>query len=158
LPELLERLRRLASVAMGLAHTPEAAALVGSVPKVGVVSASRCFTSLDGRAFAEADVDVTARMLSMGLPHKAVPVTCGIALAVAARLPGTVVAPLLAAGCGSAIRVGHPSGVLVVDAAVDHAAPQPVVRSATVFRTTRRLFEGRVVLGSRGSLTSGNAV
>jgi 2-methylaconitate cis-trans-isomerase PrpF len=59
-------------------------------------------------------------MLSMERAHRAVPVTGALCLAVACRVPGTVARALAAApaGGGNPVRVGNPSGVVQVDAAV----------------------------------------
>ncbi len=75
-PQLLRRLEDLriqASLAMGLAGDPAAAARLGSVPKIALVAAPADSRTLDGRALAVADHDIAIRMLSMGLPHRAVP-------------------------------------------------------------------------------------
>jgi 2-methylaconitate cis-trans-isomerase PrpF len=42
------------------------------------------------------------------------------------------------------VRIGHPLGVIVVAADGSAGANGPEVAHATVFRTARRLFEGRV--------------
>ena len=79
-------------------------------------------------------------------PHRAVPLTGALCLAVAARVPGSVAHALVRAGdAGAPLRLGHPSGTILVAADVrdDHGALR--VPSATVFRTARRLFQGEVL-------------
>ena len=48
----------------------------------------------------------------------------------------------------SAIRIAHPSGLTLVDAKVDPAGAdgKPHAEYAAVYRTARRLFEGRVLV------------
>ena len=132
----LERIRVEAGRRMGMAEGP-------GVPKVGVVAPPIAFTALDGHAFAAATADLVARVISMGNCHRALPLTAAMCLAVATRLPGTV-----AAGCAGApagdVRIGQPSGVLAVDAAVGRRDGAPWAERVTVYRTARRLMEGVV--------------
>jgi 2-methylaconitate cis-trans-isomerase PrpF len=140
----LEQVRRLASVAMGLTEDLAAAAALQSIPKVAIVAAAQAYTTLSGRPVAAAEVDLLVRMISMGRAHRAVPVTGALCLAGISRVAGSLPASLLTRADGD-IRVGHPSGVLSVDAASETLDGAPHIRSATVYRTARRLFEGRVL-------------
>jgi 2-methylaconitate cis-trans-isomerase PrpF len=139
----LEAIRRAASVRMGLTADPTAAAALGSVPKVGFVAAAGEYRTLSGRAVAAQDMDLAVRMVSMGQPHRATPLTGALCLAAACRIPGTIPYAMTRHGEG-ALRLGHPSGVVQVDAAVSESDGQPHVAHATVYRTARRLFEGNV--------------
>jgi 2-methylaconitate cis-trans-isomerase PrpF len=143
-PDLLQRLnsiRRQAGVKMGIADEPDA--VPGSVPKICIVATP----STDARDVEQkqtsSNVDLLARALSVGQPHKAVPITVALALAAAARVPGSTVAGVAnqeqvdSAG----ITIGHASGNLMVGANFD---ADGALTSATVFRTARRLFEGRI--------------
>ncbi|KAJ5485844.1 hypothetical protein N7530_000144 [Penicillium desertorum] len=144
-PDLLPRLdsiRRQAGVKMGIAD--EIAAVPGSVPKICVVAAPSTADSRDiEQRQTSVDVDILARALSVGQPHRAVPITVALALAAAARVPQSTVAgvvdddPVDSAG----ITIGHASGNLLVGADFD---VDGALTSATVFRTARRLFEGRI--------------
>jgi 2-methylaconitate cis-trans-isomerase PrpF len=69
-------------------------------------------------------------------------------LAVATRIPGTVAHEAASFGEASGdVRIGHPSGVLVVAAAVTRAADDALTaRTVTVYRTARRLMEGSVLV------------
>ncbi|KAF4270625.1 hypothetical protein KXX16_009301 [Aspergillus fumigatus] len=136
----LDSIRRQAGVKMGLAGTTKE--VPGSVPKICLVSSpSDAYTS--GMMQTPKDVDLVVRALSVGQPHKAVPITVALALATAARVSGTVVAdvvsdkPVDPAG----ITLGHASGKLLVGADFD---PTGHVSCATVYRTARRIMEGRV--------------
>ncbi|KAF7595113.1 hypothetical protein BBP40_007317 [Aspergillus hancockii] len=143
-PDLLARLdsiRRQAGVKMGLASTLET--VPGSVPKICLVSAPAKNERAIQQKQTASEVDVLARSLSVGQPHKAVPITVALALASAARVQGSTVAdvankrPVDEAG----ITIGHASGNLLVGADFD---PDGALSAATVFRTARRLFEGRI--------------
>ena len=130
------------AAAMGLA--PETA----SVPKVAFVAPPADAPTLSGAPLAADAVDLTARAISMGRPHRALPLTAALALAAAARIPGTLAAeaarPVMTDA--SPVRLGHPSGVAEV--AVDLAATDPArhIARLTVTRTARRLMEGRVLV------------
>src|SRR3546814_7701300 len=93
-----ERSRCQASVAMGLAGTVEAAARIQAIPKIGIVSRPRSYETLSGRTVAVGDADLVVRMISVGQPHRAIPLTAAICAAVAARLPGSVPQTLASAG------------------------------------------------------------
>lgn len=101
-----------------------------SVPLVAMVSAGG------------ASADIQVRMVSMGQPHRATPITGAVCLAIAARIPGSLPHRLCRAPDGP-IRIGHPSGVTMVDAALNAAGE---AEYGAVYRTARRLFEGAVVL------------
>lgn len=138
----LEGLRRQASVAMGIAADDRAAAASRAVPFIGMVAPVRPWrTRSDGERSA-ADADIALRMLSSGNAHRAVPITSALCVAVACRTAGTLPAGMAGAAPGP-IRIAHPSGVVVVDAEPDPATGQ--VRHASVWRTTRRLFQGEVL-------------
>lgn len=138
----LDSIRRQAGVKMGIAD--ETGAVPGSVPKICIVAAP---STTDSRGIEQKQtsvyVDLLARALSVGQPHKAVPITVALALAAAARVPQSTVAgvvdknPVDSAG----ITIGHASGNLLVGADFD---VDGALTSATVFSTARRLFEGRI--------------
>ena len=141
---LLESIRRAASVRMGIAADITSAAAVPSVPFVCVVSEPRASRTSSGLDLAAGDADLVARVISNGQPHRALPLTVSLCTAVAARLPGSIVTRLVAASPGDALRLAMPSGVLSVDAVVDHSDGEWTARSGTFYRTARRLFDGRV--------------
>lgn len=144
---LLERMaliRLVASVRMGIAKDLQTAGELLGAPRVAMVAGPLEFTSLSGQSFPSTEVDLTVRIISDGAPHRAVPLTSALCVAVAAKLPGSIPHALARHGSG-ALRIGHPSGVTHVDAEVEQHGTEPVVaRSAVVYRTARRLFEGHV--------------
>ena len=74
------------------------------------------------------------------------PLTGAMCLAAACRVPGSVAWRLLAAGAHEGpLRIGHPSGVVMVDAGVETRPEGVHIRHATVYRTARRLFQGEVL-------------
>lgn len=136
----MEAIRRAGSVAMGLAPDLEAAGRLASIPKVAMVSAPRKAKLISGGMLCPEDHDIAIRMISVGQPHRAVPITGAICLAVACRVPGSIPNAICRAGDGP-IRIGHASGTTQVDAAVSDGE----AKYGAVYRTARRLFEGRVL-------------
>ncbi|OJJ79941.1 DUF453 domain protein [Aspergillus glaucus CBS 516.65] len=143
-PDLLPRLdsiRRQAGVKMDLAETLEK--VPGSVPKICLVSSSANDTRAKEQNQTTEKVDLVARALSVGQPHKAVPITVALALASAARLSGSTVNEVASTDRVDAagVTIGHASGNLLVGATFDKNGG---LNAATVFRTARRVFEGRI--------------
>lgn len=149
--ELLKKLtaiRLAASVAMGIAKTPEEAAARRSVPFVGFVSGPQDAPALSGEKIQAANVDLTARMLSNGQPHRALPLTVTLCTAVAARIEGSVVNELTRRNNDpeAEIRIAMPSGVLTVAATVTQKDGKWQAKQGAFYRTQRRMFEGFVLV------------
>jgi 2-methylaconitate cis-trans-isomerase PrpF len=134
--ERLERIRVLAAERMGVPPS-------GAVPKVALVAPPAAFAALDGHRYDADQVDLVARVISMRNCHRAFALTAAMCLAVTARIDGTVVHEA-AGGAKGDVRLGHPSGVLPIDAAVTVRDGAPWAERVTVYRTARRLMEGFV--------------
>ena len=143
---LLDRIRRAAGVAMGLAPTPEAVGLAS--PRVAVVAPPLAAPTLDGQVMDPKGHDITIRMLSMERPHRAVPMTGAMGLAVACRIEGSIPHALMVPGPRpEEIRVAHASGMVAVGAEVRRTNTEGwFAESAVVFRTARRLMQGQVAI------------
>jgi 2-methylaconitate cis-trans-isomerase PrpF len=140
----MEAIRCAASVKMGIAPDLDQARRMTGIPKVAMVSGPIAGRTLSGRELAAADADIWVRMISVGLPHRATPITGAICLAVASRIPGSIPAGL--AKSDGPIRIAHPSGVTLVDAGVSRSDSGAVKADyGAVYRSARRLFEGNVV-------------
>lgn len=85
-----------------------------------------------------------ARIMSMGKLHHACTGSGAIALAVAAALPGTVVAEVARTLPGVPTRIGHVSGMLAVGAEVSTRDGRWQVDKAVLSRSARRLMSGWV--------------
>jgi 2-methylaconitate cis-trans-isomerase PrpF len=133
----LEAIRVAAARMMGI---PGSAAN----PKIAVVARPAEFTALDGRRFGAVDSDLVARVISMENCHRAFALTSAMCLAVAARIDGTLVRECSTADDGADVRLGHPSGILPLDARVVLRDGRPWAEQVTVYRTARRLMEGWV--------------
>jgi 2-methylaconitate isomerase len=148
--EVLARLAAIriqASIAMGIAQDAAKATAITSVPYIGFVSAAANALTLNKQLLAAEDMDFAARVISNGQPHRALPLTASLCLAVAARLEGSLVAEMLrqAPASDQALRIGMPSGVLTVAADVSqNEEGKWLAHSGSFYRTARRLFDGRV--------------
>ena len=124
--EFLARMAAIREAGAKLMGIPGSA----SVPLVAMVSAG-------GES-----ADIQVRMISMGQPHRATPITGAVCLAITARISGSL--PYrLSSQSRAPIRIAHPSGVTMVDAALNAAGE---AEYGAVYRTARRLFEGALVL------------
>ena len=151
----LGAIRIAASVAMGITKTPEDAAKKSAVPFVGFIAEAQDATLLTGETIKASDMDLTARMLSNGQPHRALPLTVSLCTAVAARLVGSVVhqATRVSNDLNTPIRIAMPSGILTVAANVQNKDGQWHAEQGAFYRTQRRLFEGYVYV--RAALVPG---
>ncbi len=150
--ELLLRIgatRAAAGVAIGLADSiEEATHSVPSVPKIAFVTRPRSYLQLDGQWRKAADVDLVARIMSMGHLHRAYALTGAICTTVAAQIPGTLVHEVVSdqAQASGRLRLGHPSGVMDLSASIHKEGDSWYVEKASAARTARRLMEGEIYI------------
>jgi 2-methylaconitate cis-trans-isomerase PrpF len=128
---LLEDLRRQGAVKMALAADKASAAR--AIPKLALVAEA-----------SGDDADLTVRMASMGKVHPALAITGSVALTMAAREPGSVIAQRMPTLTGEEFRMATPAGVVTTWTGEHSGAP--FVR---VLRTTRRLAEATLILPDR---------
>jgi hypothetical protein len=147
----LQRIRRTASVAMGIARDEDDARTIASVPVIGFVAPPMDAPTLSGEPIVADQVDLTARFLSNGQPHRALPLTASLCTGVAARISGSLVHQVLGPNAGESVRIGMPSGILTVDAEVSQDRDGIwTAHSGAFYRTARRLFDGRVYVPTSG--------
>jgi 2-methylaconitate cis-trans-isomerase PrpF len=118
---------------MGIAQKTED--VPGSIPKICLVSSPESVSEKE-------TVDLLVRAISVGQPHKAVPITVALAVSSAARVAGSVVEAAANKDrvSDASITINHASGNLLVGAQFD----KDELTAATVFRTARRLFDGNI--------------
>ncbi len=143
-----EAIRAHGAVAMGLAATAtEASEDRPHTPKLAFVAPPQTYTAASGKPVRAEDVQLVARIVSMGKLHHAMTGTGAVALAAAAAVPGTLVASLLGPDIQLAIRVltfGHPSGTLEVGAEARETASEWAIGKVMMSRSARRLMDGEV--------------
>jgi 2-methylaconitate isomerase len=143
----LEAVRASAAVVMGLAESAEDATRHHPAnPKLAMVAAPARYTAAGGRLVEPSDTDLVVRMLSMGRVHHALPGTGGVAVAVAALIPGTVPFQAASPPADGTVRIGHSSGTISLAAEVENSRDGWVAKRATAWRSARRLMEGVVLV------------
>ncbi len=148
----LESIRAQGAVLMGLAESAQAATKTSpSSPFIGMVAPPKDAETLGGERIRAEDADLTARILSSGNTHRALPLTGALCCATAARIDGSVVhrharAAAAANDTDGDLRIMQPSGILPVACTVTNTDAGWVAERAGVTRTQRRLFEGRVLV------------
>jgi len=144
-----ETIRANATVAMGLAATAaEATEKRPHTPKLAFVALPTGYTAASGKDVSSSDMDLCARIFSMGKLHHAMTGTGAVAIAVAAAIPGTLVSRALGGGRRDEVRFGHPSGTLKVGADAAEQDGTWAVTKALMSRSARRLMEGQVFVSS----------
>jgi len=145
----LEAIRSRVTVSLGFAATPEEASLqCQTIPRIAFVSAPQPYTDLNGTQIDTTEIDLVARVISMGALHKAFAVTSAIPTAGAARVKGTIVDELLGHGAleKQFVRLGHPGGVIEVGTELKQVGDGYLYAKAILGRTARRLMEGYVLV------------
>ncbi|OWT54198.1 2-methylaconitate cis-trans isomerase PrpF [Candidimonas nitroreducens] len=141
----LEAIRAHGTVAMGLAATAEeATATRPHTPKLAFVAPPSPYTAASGKAVQAGDINMLARIMSMGKLHHAMTGTGAVAIAVAAAIPDTVVSRTLGGGSHPRLVFGHPSGRLSVGAEAIERDGGWKVTKAIMSRSARRLMDGQV--------------
>jgi hypothetical protein len=145
----LERIRGEIAFKLGFVMDPaRARAESPAIPKVAVVAPPADYTAASGEIVPAEGHDLRGRMLSMGRAHRAYALTGAICTAAAAYIEGTLVNRIVREARGEVprtLRIGHPAGVIEVEAEVEDGE----LLKATVIRTARRLMEGFVCVPER---------
>nr|VWP01287.1 N/A [Ganoderma boninense] len=132
--QLVETIRQAGAVRMGLDPSAKAQ------PKIAILSTPD----------ATDDADIVIHAFSMGVLHKAVPMTVGLCLGVAAGVQGTIAHEIAtksrargvpAQADSDLVRMRHPGGTVDVGA---RFGEDGTVFNAQVVRTGRRLMKGAV--------------
>jgi len=145
----LEAIRSSAAVRLGFATTAEETTQRSrSVPKIAFVAPSQPYTDLCSRVVEKENIDLVARIMSMGTLHKSYAVSGAIATIGAALIEGTVVNEMLNSEntTKEILRIGHPGGIIEVGAKIKKQGNAYEYKEAIVIRTARRLMEGNVLV------------
>jgi probable AcnD-accessory protein PrpF len=141
---MFETIRAHGAMRMGLIKHLDGAATRQHTPKVAFVAGPRDYIASSGKPVVAADIDLLARVMSMGKLHHAMVGTAAVAIGTAAAIPGTLVNQAAGGGERSAVRFGHPSGTLRVGAEAVQGGGGWSVTKAIMSRSARVLMEGWV--------------
>ena len=142
----LEAIRGAAAVAMNMAASPEEALEKNpAFPMIAVVSEPQDYHAYGtGKTVKAQDISFVSRLMFMQVLHKTYAGTGTCCTGVAACIPGTVGEEVCARRWGKQINIGHPCGVIDVEAEVEGGK----VNRAAFARTARRIMEGYVWVGA----------
>lgn len=141
--EELDTIRNQMTFAAGMAKSEqEAKSTSPAVPKIGIVAEPQDYVTTTGRCIKKEEVDLVARMISMGKFHRTFAGSGLYCLAAAAMLPGTIPNQLLKRNheLKQTIRIGHPDGI--VEIRVSLTEDQKDILSVGLDRTARRIIKG----------------
>lgn len=115
-------------------------------PFFAMVSPPAAHTCFNGVRVDADQVDVVSRLTFMLKMHKAYPVTGTVATGAVARVKGSVVWDLLSekAREEEVLRIGHPSGIIPIEALADSGEEDTQIKKLGVYRTARMIMEGQV--------------
>jgi 2-methylaconitate cis-trans-isomerase PrpF len=165
--KLIEGIRRIAAVKMGLATDDVSAGLVQGTPKIAILSPPK-FNNGNEEHSKVQDIYVTS--YSMGKKHPSFQLTGAVCLSAAVSVPGTIASDIcrrrfyisppgtppemlieeqeLKVGTMERqVTIVHESGEISADVKIrEESDGEVVVESVSVSRTARRLFEGNVLI------------
>ncbi|KAK4058202.1 hypothetical protein OIO90_000941 [Microbotryomycetes sp. JL221] len=145
---LVQDIRAVASVKMGLTKTLDAAKLSLGVPKIALLAEPATYETTSGTIVDASEMDLHVRAWSMGAPHPSLQMTGAVCLASACSIPGSVAHDIVSERTQAGpLRFAQPSGILTADHDIKIGPQGEIdIKSATVYRTARRLFEGSVLI------------
>lgn len=143
----LEEIRAKGAVLMGLVDKwEEAEEKIPAFPMVAFVSPAQDYVDFtSGKTIKEDEVDFVSRLMFMQVMHKTYAGTATTCTGAAARIEGTIVNEVMKAkdrGKDSVLRIGHPAGIITVDAIAKKEGEEWKLERAAITRTARRIMEG----------------
>ncbi len=142
---LIEKIRGQAAVWCGLVDKPEDAATKSPyTPFFAIVSEPADYTTISGGTVKAKEVDLVSRLLFMLKMHKTYPVTGTVCTGAAVRIPGTVAWDVLREEAKSrmTVQIGHPGGIIPVEAEAETKNGETVMKRIGVYRTARKIMDG----------------
>lgn len=143
----LEEIRAKGAVLMGLIKDwKDAVKEIPAFPMVAFVSPAQDYVDFtSGKNISENDTDFVSRLMYMQIMHKTYAGTATTCTGAAARIEGTIVNEAMNAkgkGKNSVLRIGHPAGVITVDAIAHKSGDSWKLERAAISRTSRRIMQG----------------
>ena len=144
---VLEEIRCRAAVASNIVETLEEGRNLPSIPKIAIVMEPQDYVTRDGREIKKEEVDICAKMVSMGRFHRTFAASGLYNLAAALLLKGTV--PNKCNGKMHEIderlvRIGHPEGI--VNVRVSLTEDRKDIAFVGMDRTARKIMKGELFI------------
>lgn len=149
LMEKIEMIRGRVATMIGMVERDEDAAKKSPyIPFFAIVSKPANYICYNGNKVDKKDIDIVARLLFMLKMHKTYPGTGTICTGAAARIPGTLVWDQLSeeAKKATVLRIGHPAGMISVEASSEIKEGKIVIKRAAFYRTARKIMDGHVYI------------
>ncbi len=146
--ELLEKVRGLAAVKLGLVDDYEKAAWVTpGIPKMTFVAESADYVTASGKELKADEIDLLSRMMSMQKAHPSYAMTGAMCTAAAAVVPGSIVQQVLSENVDTQyIRIGHASGILECGVDYKENGSTPEIEDTFGFRTANLIMDGTATI------------
>lgn len=139
----LEEIRAKVAVLIGMAEdTDTAMAKSPAFPMIAMVSKANDYIDFtSGNTIRAEDVSLVSRLMFMQVLHKTYAGTGTVCTGAAAKIPGTIVHQMISEPDSvELVRIGHPAGVISLEARVTDGR----VERAAFSRTARRIMDGSV--------------
>lgn len=140
-----ERVRGAACAELGLVDDPADAETEYPIfPHLSIVSEPQSYDCTVDRRVDAAEIDITARVISMQDPHHAYAMTSGLCLGAAARIPGTIANEFVRNPDEEWTTIGHPKGTMSVGATLRDTGDdgEVDVERVSIGRTVRPIMMG----------------
>lgn len=136
---LLEEIRKIGFEILHKKYNP-----LDAVPFVAFVSEPKDYTDyLTGRNISGKDIDFLSRVWFLGQIHQTYPGSISCCSGAAAVIPGTVVSDIRGMQPRANVRIGHPGGIIEVEAVCgQHEDGSPKIERLSYGRTARRIMDG----------------
>ncbi len=149
LMKTIEMIRGRVAAMIGLVEKEEDAAKKSPyIPFFAIVSKPASYDCFNGNKVDKKDIDLVSRLLFMLKMHKTYPGTGTVCTGAAAKIPGTVVWEQLSEEAKKAlvIRIGHPAGIIPVEASSKEKDGEFFITRAAFYRTARKIMDGVVYI------------
>lgn len=136
---LLEEIRKIGFEILHKKYNP-----LDAVPFVAFVSEPKDYTNhLTSGIISGKDIDFLSRVWFLGQIHQTYPGSISCCSGAAAVIPGTIVSDIRGTRAQADVRIGHPGGVIEVEAVCGQKEDgSPEIKRLSYGRTARRIMDG----------------
>ena len=146
----LEKIRGAAAEKLGfVSQADQSAQKSPGVPKLTIISATKCYQTISGETIQADQYDLSVRMMSMQKAHKTIALTGALCTAAACVVPGTLPNRLLNKESElpeqTTLTFGHGDGLIETAIHYSKAKDNSVdIQSISSYRTARKILTGTV--------------
>ena len=143
----LEQIRATVACTIGMvSNWQEAVRRSPYTPFIAMIGAPQNYRTFTGVEVRAEDIDMVSRLVFMQRMHKTYPGTGTVCTGIAAKLEGSVVYNAVPENSrqNATVRIGHPAGIIPVEAELAGQADAAGIKRAAIYRTARMIMEGYV--------------